>query len=584
MSESSSTQSLSLHKTPTGIVGLDEITEGGLPKARPTLVCGSAGCGKTLFAMEFLTRGITQFDEPGVFLAFEETREELIQNFASLGFPLADFIAQNKLVIDHVSIDWDQLEQTGDYDLEGLLIRLDHAIKKVKAKRVVLDTIEVLFTLLGDTDILRAELRRIFRWLKDRGVTTIITGEAGEGTLTRRGIEAYISDCVILLDQRVEKQIARRRLRIVKYRGAKHGTDEYPFLIDETGFSVLPITSVGLDYPISDERISSGIPRLDLMLDGRGFFRGSTILISGSSGTGKTSLAAQFVVSACQRGERCLYFSFEEAPSQIIRNMRSVGIDLQSWAQADSLRFKSARPTAYSLDMHLIQLRKQIQTFDPQIVVIDPVTNFDVIGSKADSRTLLTHLIDFLKMNGITALLTSLTRGGDVYEQSEVHISSMIDTWLLVHNPESNGERNRVIYILKSRGMAHSNQISEFEITSQGIQLMDAYLGTAGVLTGSARLAQEAREYDETLSNQQTIELMRLQIESKRAAVMAQITALQAELDIENAETQLLLDQETRRKAAAQQYGDSIKRKRVGITSNQKPFGSRAEDMAQDEQ
>lgn len=584
MSEKPALEHFALPKTPTGIKGLDEITEGGLPSGRPTLVCGSAGSGKTLFAMEFLVYGIMQHDEPGVFVAFEETREELTQNFASLDFALADFIDQNRLVIDHVSIDWDQFAQTGDYDLDGLLIRIDHAIQKVNAKRVVLDTIEVLFTMLGDSDILRAELRRLFRWLKDKGVTTIITGEAGEGTLTRRGIEAYISDCVISLDQRVENHIARRRLRIIKYRGSKHGTDEYPFLIDETGFSVLPITSVGLDYPISDERISSGIPRLDKMLDGRGFFRASTILISGSSGTGKTSLAAQFAVAACQRGERCLYFSFEEAPSQIIRNMRSVGIDLEPWVQAGLLRFKSARPTAYSLDMHLIQLRKSISAFHPQNVVMDPVTNFEIIGTKTDSRTLLTHMIDFLKMHGITALMTSLIGGGEVSEQSGVHISSMIDTWLLVHNPESNGERNRVMYILKSRGMAHSNQICEFEITSQGIHLMDAYVGKSGVLTGSARLAQEAREFDDELQHQQTIELRQLQLNGKRAEIAAQITTLQAKLELENAKIQLLIDQESRRRAAAQKYGDSIARIRTGTFVSSQSMGNALEDTNQDEQ
>ncbi|MAU08282.1 MAG: KaiC 1 [Anaerolineaceae bacterium] len=463
---------IALPKAPTGIAGFNEISGGGLPKGRPTLVCGSAGSGKTLFALEFLVRGITEFDEPGVFLAFEETREELSQNSASLGFPLQNLIDQNKLVVDHISIDRVDIEQSGDYDLDGLFIRLDYAIQKVNAKRVVLDTLEVLFAVLDDTQILRGELRRLFRWLKDKGVTAIITAERGDGTLTRHGIEEYVSDCVILLDHRIENQLSTRRMRIVKYRGTPHGSDEYPFLIDESGFSVLPISSIGLDYKVSEERVSSGISRLDDMLGGRGFFRGSTILVSGPTGTGKSTIAAQFVHAACLRGERCLYFSFEEPAGQIIRNMRSVGIDLRPWVDADSLRFKTVRPTMYSLEMHLAKLHNDIADFDPQIVVMDPITSFDIIGTASASRALLTRLIDFLKMRETTALLTSLTHGGETAEISEVNVSSMMDTWLLVRNIESNGERNRAIYIVKSRGMAHSSQVSEFNITSQGIQLV----------------------------------------------------------------------------------------------------------------
>jgi len=562
MTETSVLDYLTLPKALTGIAGFDEISGGGLPMARPTLVCGSAGSGKTLFAIEFLVRGITQYDEPGVFIAFEETREELTQNVASLGFSLTDLIDQHKLVIDHISIDRAEVEQSGEYDLDGLFIRLEYAIQKVNAKRVVLDTIEILFAALGDTHILRSELRRLFRWLKDKGVTTVITGERGDGALTRNGIEEYVSDCVILLDHRIEKQMSTRRLRIIKYRGTVHGTDEYPFLIDETGFSVLPITSVGLDYDVSDERVSSGIPRLDTMLEGQGFFRASTILVSGSAGTGKTIIASQFVDAACRRGERCLFFSFEESTSQIIRNMRSVGIDLQAWVDADLLRFKTVRPTLYSLEMHLATMHKRIQTFDPQIVVMDPVTNFDIIGSRADSSALLTRLVDFLKMRGVTAFLTSLTSESEAIEQAQVHISSMMDAWLLVRNIESNGERNRVLYILKSRGMAHSNQVSEFEITAQGIQLVDTYLGKSGVLTGSARLAQKTDEQNEELARQQALELRQLKLERKRAAIQAQIAALQADLDVETADTQLLMDQESRRIIASRQYTDTIAHKR----------------------
>jgi circadian clock protein KaiC len=574
---------LALPKALTGITGFDEISGGGLPSGRPTLVCGSAGSGKTLFAMEFLVRGITQYNEPGVFITFEESRDDLTQNVASLGFSLTDLIDQKQLVIDHISIDRAEIEQTGDYDLDGLFIRLDYAIKKVNAKRVVLDTIEVLFAALGDSQTLRSELQRLFRWLKDRGVTAVITGERGDGALTRHGIEEYISDCVILLDHRIENQMSTRRLRIVKYRGTVHGTDEYPFLIDETGFSVLPITSVGLDYAVSDERVASGIPRLDTMLDGQGFFRASTILVSGPAGTGKTTLTAQFVNAACQRGERCLFFSFEESAGQIIRNMRSVGIDLQTWVDADLLRLKTARPTMYSLEMHLVTLHKHIQAFDPQIVVMDPVTNFDVVGSQADSRALLTRLVDLLKMRGVTAFLTSLMSAGEAVEQSEVHISSMVDVWLMVRNVESNGERNRIMYILKARGMGHSNQVSEFEITDHGIQLLEAYLGKAGVLTGSARLAQESGEHDEALAHQQALELRQLRLERKRAAVQAQIAALEAELSVEAAETRLLLDQEFRQKTSLQNYADAIAQKRQTTTVENQTLPKTVEGANHDE-
>ena len=582
MTETSVLDYLTLPKALTGIAGFDEISGGGLPMARPTLVCGSAGSGKTLFAMEFLVHGITQYDEPGVFIAFEETREELTQNVASLGFSLTDLIDQHKLVIDHISIDRAEVEQSGEYDLDGLFIRLEYAIQKVNAKRVVLDTIEVLFAALGDTHILRSELRRLFRWLKDKGVTAVITGERGDGALTRNGIEEYVSDCVILLDHRIEKQMSTRRLRIIKYRGTVHGTDEYPFLIDETGFSVLPITSVGLDYDVSDERVSSGIPRLDTMLEGQGFFRASTILVSGSAGTGKTIIASQFVDAACRRGERCLFFSFEESTSQIIRNMRSVGIDLQAWVDADLLRFKTVRPTLYSLEMHLATMHKRIQAFDPQIVVMDPITNFDIIGSRADSSALLTRLVDFLKMRGVTAFLTSLTSESEAIEQAQVHISSMMDAWLLVRNIESNGERNRVLYILKSRGMAHSNQVSEFEITAQGIQLVDTYLGKSGVLTGSARLAQKTDEQNEELARQQALELRQLKLERKRAAIQAQIAALQADLDVETADTQLLMDQESRRIIASRQYTDTIAHKRQIAASDSQDLTHTVEGVKHD--
>ncbi len=528
-----------LPKCPTGIDGLDEITRGGLPQGRPTLVCGSAGCGKTLLAMEFLARGATEYNEPGVFLAFEETAEDLAQNAASLGFDLEELVAQGKLALDHVHVERSEIEETGEYDLEGLFIRLGFAIDSIGAKRVVLDTIEALFSGLSNEAILRAELRRLFGWLKEKGVTAIITGERGDGALTRQGLEEYVSDCVILLDHRVIGQISTRRLRVVKYRGSSHGTNEYPFLIDESGFSVLPITSLGLDHVASTERVSSGIARLDTMLGGQGFYRGSSILVSGTAGVGKTSLAAHFVNAACQRGDTCLYFAFEESPSQIVRNMRSLGIDLEPWITQKNLHLFAARPTLFGLEMHLALMHKRIQALRPQVVVIDPISNLIAVGNNEEVRAMLTRLVDYLKAEQITAFFTHLssrTQSDANPESTDYGISSVMDTWLLLRDIEIGGERNRGLYVLKSRGMAHSNQIREYVLTDQGIELLDVYLGPEGVLTGSARFAQEARDRAEAAARQQEGARRQLQAERRRKALETQIAALQAEMEAESVE------------------------------------------------
>jgi circadian clock protein KaiC len=536
-----------LEKAPTGITGLDQILNGGLPKGRPTLVCDAAGCSKTIFAMEFLVRGATRYNEPGVFMSFEETAEELTDNVASLGFDLNRLCASKRLLIDHVRVERSEIEETGEYDLEGLFIRLDHAINSIGAKRVALDTVESLFAGLPNPLILRAELRRLFRWLKDKGMTAIITGEKGDNGLTRHGLEEYVSDCVIFLDHRVTDQQSTRRLRIVKYRGSTHGRNEYPFLIAEEGISVLPITSIGLNYPVSPQRISSGIPRLDTMLGGKGYYRGSTILISGTAGTGKTSTTASFLDAACRRGERCMFFPFEESEAQIIRNMRSVGIDLEPWVRKGLLKFHAERPSVYGLETHLVAMHKVISAFKPRSVVIDPITNLVSAGNPLDVKSMLIRLIDFLKMNEITAMFTTLTAAGGPLEQSEVGISSLADAWLLLRDIEIGGERNRGLYILKSRGMAHSNQIREFLLTDKGINLLDVYVGPSGVLTGSARVSQEAQEKGTELAYQQETELKKLNLESKRKALVAQIAALHAELEAGTAEMKKLGEQQKER-------------------------------------
>lgn len=532
-----------LPKCPTGIKGLDEITGGGLPRGRPTLICGGAGCGKTLFAAEFLVRGAVQFNEPGVFMSFEETEGELKANVASLGFDLEGLVRRKKILIEHVHVERSEIHETGEYDLEGLFVRLNLAIDSVRAKRVVLDTLEALFAGLPNESILRAELRRLFRWLKDKGVTAVITAERGREQLTRHGLEEYVSDCVILLDHRVNEQIATRHLRVVKYRGALHGTNEFPFLIADEGLSVLPITSLGLNHDVSNERISTGIPRLDAMLSGRGFFRGSSILLTGTPGTGKTIISASFANAAARRGERVLFFSFEESPNQIVRNMHSIGLRLEPMVKKGLLRFHSARPSLYGLEMHLATMFKEIAEFQPHVVVIDPITSLMDAGTDTESKGMVTRLIDNLKAAQVTSLFTSLTQGGHALQQSEAAMSSLMDSWLLLQDFEGNGERNRVLYVLKARGMAHSNQMREFLISDHGVDLVDAYIGASGVLTGSARAAQSALEKAAVLASKQEAAQLEREVERKRTALDRQISGLRSDYETEALELRRIAEQ-----------------------------------------
>jgi circadian clock protein KaiC len=525
------TKTFTLPKTATGIIGVDEITGGGLPKGRPTLVCGAAGCGKTLFSIEFIVRGAVSFNEPGVFMAFEEKARELTQNVASMGFDLEKLQKDKMIKLDHVHIVRSEIEETGEYDLDGLFIRLGHAIDSIGAKRVVLDTIENLFSGLNNQTILRAELRRLFQWLKDKGVTAIITGEKGEGTLTRQGLEEYVSDCVILLENRVTNQISTRLMRIVKYRGSLHGTNEYPFLIDEDGISVLPITSLLLDSEVSTRRVSSGIPTLDGMLGGKGFFKGSSILVSGTAGTGKTSIAAYFANESCRRNERCIYFAFEESPQQIVRNMRSIGVDLADHVEKGLLQMHAARPTLYGLEMHLVAIHKKIRRFKPKTVIIDPITNLVTIGSVSEVKSMLIRLIDFLQTEQITVMFTALTLNNIISEQTDEGVSSLVDAWLQVRDIESNGERNRGLYIMKSRGMKHSNQVREFVITNTGLDLVDVYLGPDGVLTGSAREAQQLNETTGAVLRTHALTRKDREIQRKRTVLEAKIASLKEDFE-----------------------------------------------------
>jgi circadian clock protein KaiC len=560
-------------KSPTGILGLDEITQGGLPQGRPTLLCGSAGCGKTLFAMTFLYNGAVEYNEPGVFLAFEERPIDLIKNVGSLNYDIEKLIAEKKLAFDHIEIERTKIAEAGEYDLEGLFIRLGFAIDSIGAKRVVVDTIETLFGGLENEQLLRSELRRLFEWLKDKGVTAIITGERGEGTLTRYGLEEYVADCVILLDNRIHDQLSTRRLRIVKYRGSAHGTNEYPFIIDEQGITVMPITSSGLAHGASTERMPTGIPDLDQMLEGKGYYKGSSILVSGMAGSGKSTMAAHFADATCASGHRFIYFAMEESPQQIMRNMRSIGIDLQKWVDKKLLRFSARRPSLFGLETHLATMYRDVTEFDPTAVVIDPMSALLGAGVTGDVHSMVLRLVDFLKARGVTALVTDLGVVSGENAATEIEISSLMDVWLLLYNRESNGEHNRQLYLLKSRGMAHSNQVREFILSSEGIKLRQAYVGPEGVVTGSARLAQEAKDKAAVLIRQQDIERQSRELERRRREIAAQIEILEAQLASEQAEINLLGREGTAREdqLAAERVAMGVSRQ-TGPRLETKPF------------
>jgi circadian clock protein KaiC len=554
----------SLPKAPTGINGLDEISGGGFPRGRTTIVCGGPGCGKTMLGMEFLIRGAREFNEPGVLVAFEETPQEMERNVAALGFDLRNLVDQKKIFLDFVYVEPSEIQETGDYDLEGLFIRLQHAVDSVGAKRICLDTLEALFSGFSNEGVLRAELRRLFRWLKDRNLTTVITAEKGEKTLTRHGLEEYVSDCVVLLDHRVREQISTRRLRIVKYRGTSHGADEYPFLIDDHGISVLPVTSLEMRHQVSIERVPTGIADLDEMLGGKGFYRGSSILISGTAGSGKTTMAASFAEAACRRGERCLFVGFEESVDQVARNMTSVGLDLNQWVGKGLLIHEAWRPSQYGIEMHLLRIHKLIDAVMPRHVIIDPITNLITGSAQKEVYSMLIRLMDYLKGRQITAMFTNLTINSDELEQTDIGISSLTDTWILCRDLEMNGERNRCVYILKSRGMPHSNQVREFVMTREGIRLVPPYIGSGVVLTGSSRVAQEAKEKSDALVQSQEIERRREALERKRTALDAQMNVLKMEFAAEEQELERILKQRQSLEKQLERERDAMNRMRMG--------------------
>jgi circadian clock protein KaiC len=532
-----------LDKAPTGIIGLDQVLEGGLPRGRTTLLSGGAGTGKTLLGLEFLANGATIHGESGLFVAFEETADELRANVASLGLDLAALVAADRLRLDEVRLDRMETTSSGTYDLEGLFVRIGHAVDAIGAKRVVLDMVDVLFGGPLEPAIVRAELIRLFRWLKDRGLTAIVTAERGNGELTRHGLEEFVADCVIVLDHRVEREASVRRLRVVKYRGSAHGTDEYPFLIDEDGLWVNPVTSVALHYPAPTERVSTGIPDLDDMLGGHGVYRGGTVLLSGTAGTGKTSVAASFVDAACRRGERSVYFSFEESADQIVRDLRSIGLDLGPWVDAGLLRFRSARPTAYGLEKHLSHMLRLIDALEPSVVVVDPITTFTSISEVRGISSTVTRLMDACRSRGITSVFTSLNVGGSPLEATDAHVSSVADVWLVVRDLETDGERNRALYVLKARGLAHSNQVREFVFGEDGISLLPVHVDADGVRIGSARVTQEARQRLARLTREQDAERALRELELLRARRTAAMTALHAEYAAEEARLRAAVDQ-----------------------------------------
>jgi circadian clock protein KaiC len=534
-----------LEKAPTGISGLDQITEGGFPRGRVSLVAGSAGAGKTLLALEFLVAGARKYGEPGVLVSFEESVEKVTLNVRSLGFDLDQLQQDGLLTVMSFQVEPSEIIASGAFDLEPIFLMLDDAIQRIGARRIVLDTVEVLFGAFGDDSTVRAELNRLARWLEARGLTAIVTGERGTTSLTRHGIEEYVTDCVIVLDHRVTEEISTRRLRVVKYRGSAHGTNEFPFLISARGFVVLPITSVALDYRASDERVSTGVDRLDHMLGG-GVFRGSTSLVTGTAGTGKTSLGAHLVNAACARGDRALWVLLEESPAQVLRNMRSLGLDLKPWVDAGLLRIWSARPSAYGLETHLAVLAQLIEEVSPAVAVLDGIAGLANGASSSEVTSLVARQLDLLKSREITTMATSLGHGD---EASTIEMSSLVDNWLLLRNVEANGERNRLLFVLKSRGTAHSNQVREFVLTDHGIELVEVYVGAAGMLTGSARLAQEAVERDAEAQQADDLERHRRELRSTITEREAHLLAVQDQLAAERAEIDRI-DRRERRQAA----------------------------------
>lgn len=569
-----------IEKALTGITGLDEITNGGLPAGRPTLICGTAGSGKTMMAVEFLVNGAMHYGEPGVFMMFEENAQELTENVRSLGMDLDRLVAEGKIGLEHVHVERSEIEETGEYDLEGLFIRLGHAVDTIGAKRVVLDTLEALFSGLPNHAILRAELRRLFRWLKDRGLTAVITGERGEASLTRYGLEEYVADCVILLDHRIEDQISTRRLRVVKYRGTEHGTNEYPFLIGSKGFSVLPITSLRLDHTVSKEVVSTGIPQLDAMFGNGGLYRGTSALVTGSPGTGKSSVAAAFVSAACARGERALLFAFEESADQLMRNMQSIGIDLARWVKAGLLEIHASRPTLHGLEQHLLIMHDTITDFNPSVVAIDPISNMGEKG-KSGIQPMMMRLIDYLKQKRITTLFVSLiTLQDDLNDETTIGVSSLMDTWLQLRNVEHNGERNRTIFILKSRGTSHSNQVREFHLTNKGIDIIEPYIGLNQVLTGTARVTQEMQDRNAAAEREQHNARRVRDAAVRRRAIEAQIAALQAQAESEAAELGFEVTEQARQSQTKDENSLTVSLARSGSgrssqTTNGKPRGER---------
>ena len=570
-----------LPKSLTGIDGFDEITEGGLPTGRPTLVCGPAGSGKSLFALQFLVNGATRYGEPGVFLTFEEPRDDLVANTSSLGLDLAGLERDGKLVIDVVTQRPETIVETGDFNLEALMVRVAWAVEKIGAKWVAIDSVESLFaTFANRPAMIRSELQRLFRWLKANGLTAVITGERGVDTLTRHGMEEYLADCVVLLDQRVIQEVSTRRLRVLKYRGSIHGTNEYPFLIGLDGMQVLPITSLAMDQQVSDERLSTGMPGLDEMLGGLGVFRASSILISGTSGTGKTTLAANFANAACERGDTVLFFSFEESPAEILRNMASVGLDLARWVDAGLLHFHCERPTTLGVEARLVTMQRLIHQIAPMLVIIEPVSSLTNDAQGPDASAMIVRQIHYLKSAGITTVLTSLT-GSDMGEPSTQHISSLVDTWVLVRTFEGSGERNRGLYVLKSRGMAHSNQIREFILSDNGVRLVPVYIGPAGVLTGSARAAEETLERDIIAGLDEKATQLAAALEGRREAVEAHVAAIRTDFETEERLTKRLVETTEDRRVALQSERTAQGRKRTVASTVNSPSRERPGDPSQ---
>ena len=540
----------------TGVKGLDDVLGGGIPQGHAMLLVGKPGTGKSILSMEYLLHGIELHKENGVYISFEESEKQIISNAASFGWKFEEMVKKNKLAISYIDMQPEQMRTVGDYDLSALILRVKGAIKKVNARRVVIDGINNLLSTFDDERIIRSDLLRLIREIKEVNATIFITGERGHDSWSKMGFEEYLADGLMHLDNRTDGNYQTREIQVVKCRGINHYTGKSPFIINSEGMSIRPLITADFDYKVLKSRVSTGIADIDNMLGGKGLYRGSTVYITGPSGAGKTSISSSFANGACSRGERALFLAFEESSDQIIRNMKSIGLSLDKWVNEKLLYFYTARATTNSLEGHLDNIMTMVREVEPTCVVLDPISAFRPIANENETKLMLIRLNDYLRARKITTVFTALSSDGEYSEHADVQLSSIADTWIVVRIMDYKGERNNVMQLMKSRGMSHSRQMKEMYFTGNGLKLQNVYQGPEGVLTGAARIGQEKYEKLKEARNVIEIDKNRKKIERKKSLLEASIEALKHEYEeelealhaaIEEAEEQNSKIKETRK-------------------------------------